>query len=130
MKNRRYGLMIVLLFAVSLLLHACGARPDPDSIPDATPLLNFENIPDGTHRGIFTYGGFNYTVDAVAEDGKVAEIIIIANVDNQKSKEAEVVLERVVEAQSLQVDTVSGATSSSRALLKAAENAIRKAKQE
>jgi uncharacterized protein with FMN-binding domain len=42
---------------------------------------------------------------------------------------AEAITERVVAAQTTQVDAVSGATGSSRVILKAIENAVHKAKE-
>jgi uncharacterized protein with FMN-binding domain len=45
---------------------------------------------------------------------------------NGQGKPAEVITEKVIETQSLQVDVVSGATYSSKVILKAIENALAK----
>ena len=127
-KKKRYRLVLLLLFAISIMLFGCGeSGPDPNSVEDPTGSLDFSTIPDGTHRGTFTYGAFNYIVDVVAEDGEVIDIIVIQNKDNAPSIEAESVLSRIVEAQSLEVDGISGATVSSRSLMKAVENALKRA---
>jgi uncharacterized protein with FMN-binding domain len=43
---------------------------------------------------------------------------------NGKGKPAEVIPQKVMDAQSLQVDTISGVTSSSKVILKAIEKAL------
>ncbi|MCW3490969.1 FMN-binding protein [Dethiobacter alkaliphilus] len=130
MKNKiKYRVLVVLLFALSFMLFGCGQGPDPDGVSDPEDTIDFSTVPDGTHRGTFTYGAFNFVVDVVAEDGEVAEIIVVQNRDNQPSRDAEVVLDRVVEEQSLDVDVVSGATVSSRTLLRAVQNALDRAVQ-
>jgi uncharacterized protein with FMN-binding domain len=47
-----------------------------------------------------------------------------------KNTQAEVLYERVIQAQSLQVDTISSATLTSKAYLKAVENALLQAQHE
>jgi uncharacterized protein with FMN-binding domain len=54
---------------------------------------------------------------------------VIQNIDlikhfNGRGEKAEVIIPKVVEAQSLKVDVVSGATASSKAILKAVETAL------
>ncbi|MDW7650487.1 MAG: FMN-binding protein [Bacillota bacterium] len=125
--KRRYSLILLLLLTVAAFLYGCGERAPADNVSDTKETINFKDIPDGTHRGTFTYGGFNYIVDVVAADGEIRAIEIVQNKDNEPSREAEAILDRIIEEQSLQVDNVSGATVSSRALLKAVENAVTKA---
>jgi uncharacterized protein with FMN-binding domain len=122
-----YGLMIAILFVTSFILYACGQRDENSGPGNNQTTINFADMVDGTHRGRFTYGAFIYIVDVVAEGGRITDIVIIQNKDNEPSMRAAAVLEKVVEEQTLQVDAVSGATASSKALLKAAENAIKAA---
>ena len=77
--------------------------------------------------------GWNNAQDAVlvaaqvrvtVADGAIRRIEILHH-ENGRGKPAEAVLDRVIAAQSLRVDAVSGATSSSKVLLKAVENALR-----
>jgi uncharacterized protein with FMN-binding domain len=49
-------------------------------------------------------------------------IAVIANRDSERAQAAEEVLDRVLAQQTLLVDAVSGATNTSKALLKAVEN--------
>lgn len=127
MKNKvHYGIMIILLCAIAIFLSACGNSSSKDST-DKKPVIDFSTIPDGAYRGGFTYGAFNYIVEVIVAEGKVTEIIAIQNKDNEPSEMAEGVFNQIIEAQSVDVDGVSGATASSKALLKAVENALKKA---
>jgi uncharacterized protein with FMN-binding domain len=64
-------------------------------------------------------------VRATVSGGRIASIEILKHFNGQ-GKPAEAIVPRVVEAQSLGVDTVSGATHSSLTILKAIENALKK----
>jgi uncharacterized protein with FMN-binding domain len=57
----------------------------------------------------------------------IDNITILKNRDSIYAKEAETVIDRVLYSQSLNVDAVSGATTTSKALLKAVEGALSKA---
>ncbi|MBS4008209.1 MAG: FMN-binding protein [Clostridium sp.] len=127
MKNARYGLILLLLLIVTPLLFGCGANRAAEKPGDTQAAVDFGSVPDGTHRGMFTYGAFNFIVDVVAENGRVVTINVVQNRDNQQSADAVAVLDKIIEAQSLDVDAVTGATATSRALTKAVENALRRA---
>ena len=57
-------------------------------------------------------------------NGLLEKIEVLKNVNNEYSLKAEAVLDRVIADQSLKVDVISGATTTSKALLKALENAL------
>jgi len=128
MKNKRQlRLSFVLLLAMVFVLLGCGASRDTENPRDNQVSIDFSSIPDGTHRGMFTYGAFNFVVDVFVENGRLTKITAVQNRDNQQSRDAVAVLAKIVEAQSLDVDAVSGATATSRALTKAVESALRQA---
>jgi uncharacterized protein with FMN-binding domain len=83
---------------------------------------------DGEHSGSFSYGegDFAVTVAVVVEvaDGRIVSIAVTENEDRSHPQSAEAVLPRVIAEQSLSVDAVSGATTTSKALLKAVEDAL------
>lgn len=128
MKNKTHYLMIVLLCTIAFFLTACGERNRTDA-PEQKSTIDFSAVPDGTYRGRFTYGAFNYIVDVTVANGKATEIIAIQNKDNEPSEMAEGVFDKIIEAQSIDVDGISGATASSKALLKAVENSVKHAQQ-
>lgn len=127
MKNARQSLLLLLLLIVILVPFGCAANRSAEKPRDGQAAIDFATVPNGTHRGTFTYGAFNFIVDVVAENGRVVTINVVQNRDNQQSADAVAVLDKIIEAQSLDVDAVTGATATSRALTKAVENALRRA---
>jgi len=57
------------------------------------------------------------------QDHQIKEIELVRH-DHGQGSSAEVIPDRILEAQSLEVDIVSGATASSKVILKAVENAL------
>ena len=97
---------------------------------DALSAAVLEDIPlvkvsDGVYVG--DYGVFPVlaTVEVTVRDHQIASARILKHQNGQGSA-GEAVVDRAVKANSLQVDTVAGATYSSKVLLKAMEDALRK----
>lgn len=80
--------------------------------------LNLQNKKDGVYSGEVYTGIVN-----VLEDGKITAVDIVRH-DNGKGSPAEIIVDRIIDAQSLKVDLISKATYSSKAILKAVENAL------
>jgi uncharacterized protein with FMN-binding domain len=85
--------------------------------------VDLSGIEDGSYRG--SYNAFPLAVEVRVEvrDHKITEIILEKHQHGQGG-DAESIPAAVVEAQSLQVDTVSGASYSSKAILIAIERAL------
>lgn len=88
---------------------------------------DFENIADGTYSGSHRSGLVSSTVELTVVDHAITAFTIKKHRCG-RGRPAEAVAERVVERQTLAVDVVSGASTSSRVILKAAEKALAKAK--
>jgi uncharacterized protein with FMN-binding domain len=86
--------------------------------------VDLSQVRDGTHRGQFTYGGYTYIVEVSVSGGRITSIVPVANRDTGPAKAAEGVIPRILEEQRNDVDVVSGATTTSKALLKAVETAL------
>lgn len=83
---------------------------------------------DGTYYGTGTGFGGTLTVKVVISDGKIASIEVISNKDDAAYfNRAKALLATIVEKQSTNVDTVSGATYSSVGLIQAVRNALSQA---
>ena len=91
---------------------------------DAVSIYNpdISNIADGIYRGSSKLGPVRVTLDVKVENGAYSSIQLIQHF-NGRGKKAEVIISDVLEAQSLEVDVITGATGSSKAILKAIENA-------
>ena len=85
--------------------------------------VDLSKISDGEYTGACNVDFISVKVVVTVKDHKI-ENINIAEHKNGKGKSAEVITDKVVDSQSLQVDTVSGATNSSKVILKAIENAL------
>ena len=86
--------------------------------------IDLSLVADGDYRGEFGYGSNMYEVEVKVIDHKIVAIEVVKNRDSEHAKKAEGVIERVIDAQSVQVDVVTGATTTSKAILKAIENAL------
>ncbi len=111
----------ILAAAAALLVCACATPAIPLSRTDVSGLK------DGTYEGAYKSGPVNAVVKATVTGGRLAEAVVVKH-DCGKGKSAERVLADAVAAQSLAVDAVSGATYSSRVLLKALDVALEKAR--
>ncbi|AOT71241.1 FMN-binding protein [Geosporobacter ferrireducens] len=87
--------------------------------------VDLNKINDGVYKGDFSYGSHTYKVEVSVIEHKLEKIDVISNRDSSHAKKAEGVISRILEEQSLDVDVVSGATTTSKALLKAVENALK-----
>ena len=111
---------IFILIAGLVLIASCV---DLDKITINSPDLS--QIADGTYQGKSRVGPVRVTLDVTVKDRAMSSIKIIKHF-NGRGKRAEAIVPVVIEAQSLNVDVVSGATGSSKAILKAIENALTK----
>lgn len=87
--------------------------------------IDLSKISDGTYLGSFDALEVGADVNVTVNNHKITDIKIVHH-KNERGQKAEVIPERVISAQSLQVDTVSGATNSSKVILKAIEVALEK----
>lgn len=86
--------------------------------------IDLSKVDDGKYTGKFDAIFIGASVNVKVRNHKIVDIELTKH-KNERGKRAEVIPERVVKVQSLQVDTVSGATNSSKVILKAIENALK-----
>lgn len=87
--------------------------------------IELSDLNDGTFYGTYDAQPVSAEVKVVIENKKIADIELLKH-NNGQGQAAEILTEKVVENHSLQVDTVSGATYSSKVILKAIEDALKK----
>ncbi|GHV80864.1 hypothetical protein AGMMS49944_26550 [Spirochaetia bacterium] len=88
-----------------------------------SPDLN--KIADGTYQGNSKVGPVRVTLDVTIQEKSINSIKIIRHF-NGLGKKAEAIVPKIIETQSLDIDVISGATGSSKAILLAVENALAK----
>jgi len=90
--------------------------------------VDFSRLNDGTYHGAYAGGMYKWRAnecDVTVDSGKVTGIQLAASQDpGGKNTQHLELYDRVMQAQSLQVDTISGATLTSKAYLKAVESAL------
>lgn len=80
-------------------------------------------IKDGVYRGSYEKFPVNAEVRVTVKEHRIIGIELVDH-GHGRGETAEIIPDKVVEAQSLEVDAVTGATFSSRVILKAIENAL------
>lgn len=87
--------------------------------------IDLSNIKDGEYLGEYKTIAVSAKVRISVKDHKITTIEILQHI-NWQGKAGEAVIEKVINQQTLKVDTISGATASSKVILKAIENALSK----
>jgi uncharacterized protein with FMN-binding domain len=85
--------------------------------------VDLSQIPDGDYSGSFDLRIVAADVNVEVQNGRIESIEIVRH-SHGRGAAGEAVTERVLQTQSLAVDAVSGATMSSKVILKAIENAL------
>lgn len=84
--------------------------------------LAMAGLPDGRHEGSAALAGFEYRVGIDVEGGQLRGVEILRNRDSGYARRAGRVTRKIVAAQSNCVDSVTGATTTSRAIQAAVGN--------
>lgn len=126
MKKRRILviiiLIIIILIAIFLFFLFYGKS---ETLNLTINNVNLSTISDGIYLGQYVKGRFNYKVEVIVKNNKI-ESIKILNQTSTYLNTSETIIKRVLEKQSLDVDVVTGATATSKGILKAIENALNK----
>ena len=86
-------------------------------------------IPDGEYTGEFPFRQrYLYRVKVTVKSGSIADIEVLENgTENEYAEKGLGVIPRILREQSPKVDAVSGATVTSKSLMKCVEKALKKA---
>lgn len=85
--------------------------------------INLSNIPNGVYDGAYDVGYISAKVEVVVNNGTIEKISLLEH-KNEKGAPAEVIIDNMIKEQKIDVDTISGATNSSKVIKKAVENAL------
>lgn len=107
------------------LLFTAGERREAKNLPIRA--LDFKQIKNGTYVGEYEGGMYKWRANKVqvtVTSSKVTDIKVLEQAEKKPAEFTDELFGRVIREQSLQVDTISGATLTSKAFLKAIENAL------
>jgi uncharacterized protein with FMN-binding domain len=123
--NMRNTILIKFIVpTLALLITGCVTK-EMENVRDlAVQDVDLQSVTDGSYPGSFAYGGFTYQVLTTVKDHTIVNIDIIQNKKSRHAAKAEAVIPLIVEHQSPNVDGISGASISSKALKKAVENSL------
>ncbi|MDR0885368.1 MAG: FMN-binding protein [Clostridiales Family XIII bacterium] len=125
---KRSKKIILLVLCVLIIAIVSGVIAVTAGLKDGAKLsindVNLTAIDDGNYTGTYTKGRWTNTVVVDISDHKIKDIQIKKDVRVAAANVSEDMIQRVIAAQSLDVDSVSGATVTSKAYLKAIEIAL------
>jgi uncharacterized protein with FMN-binding domain len=125
----RKGRVIVFSILMTLaVLSGCASKEVQQTRQMPINGIDLQSVKDGEYQGDYSYSNFTYVVNVVVQNHHMTAVHVLKNRTTKKAKMAEGVIPRIIERQKNDVDVVSGATTTSKALLKAIENALSKGK--
>ncbi len=84
--------------------------------------VDLAQVPDGTYRGASDAVFVSAEVEVTVENHRIVDIELQHK--HSRGEEAEVIIDRVIEAQSLEVEMITGATGSCKVILDAIKNSL------
>jgi len=118
------GFRQVLLCVVTLvLLSGCAFVQKINKL--TIDNVSMQQVKDGTYEGTENIFPVTASVRVTMSGGRITDIVMLSH-GHGPNHGADAILTRVIEAQSLSVDAVSGSTYSSKVVLKAIELALKK----
>lgn len=86
--------------------------------------INISDISDGVYIGGYDVNFIYAKVEVTVQNGEITNINILKH-RHERGKAAEVITNKIVDEQKIDVDAISGATNSSTVIKKAVENALK-----
>jgi uncharacterized protein with FMN-binding domain len=115
---------IVVVLAVAVGVFFAVAKKSLDNLNAMTiEDIDLSTVPDGTYNGSYSAFPVSAEVEVTVLNHTITEIKIIKH-DEGKGEPAEAITDRVISAQSIYVDAVSGATLSSKVIIMAIKDAL------
>ena len=87
------------------------------------PSINLEEIEDGTYLGAYRIPLISVKVEVTVNNHEITEITILEH-KNGQGADAEIIIDHVIHDQSIEIDFISGASYSSKAILLAIGDAL------
>lgn len=119
--------VLLITFIVVLFLFITGKIVMGNMVKNvkniSVSMPDLSNVQDGNYIGEYSITPVHVKVEVSVNNHQITDISILQH-DNGRGSTAESIVNDIVEEQSLDIDAVSGATVSSKCILKAVENAI------
>ncbi|MFC1548484.1 FMN-binding protein [Candidatus Omnitrophota bacterium] len=127
MKKTTACLLIILILQCIVFSYEVFSQSEAEDI--VVESIAIGDVKDGVYIGeSMDTGDMSMIVEVIVKKGEIKDIVIVSSKGDWYARNAKHVIKGVIASQSLKVDTVTGATISSNAILKAVENALKKGK--
>lgn len=124
---KRSKKVLLITFNVALFLFIAGKIMIGNMVRNiqdiSVTMPDLSSVQDGNYIGEYSITPVHVKVEVSVSNHRITNITILQH-DNGLGSTAESIVNDVVQEQSLDIDAVSGATVSSKCILKAVENAI------
>ena len=118
------ALVIVIGFVIYLISYGIRLGNYKKAVANISiPSIDLSTIPDGSYIGSYDVDFVAATVEVTVKDHTITKINLLKH-HTDKGASAEVIVDHIVSAQSLDVDAITGATNSSLVIKKAIANAL------
>lgn len=122
---------LIVLIVLAVLIAACFGgitylQKDMKTVEDLSiDQIDLSSIEDGTYVGTYVQGRFSNTVEVVITNHAIVSISVLDTLTFEKEDVTQILIDQVIEEQSLEVDGIAGASLSVNAYLKAIEIALK-----
>ncbi|HEX3023486.1 MAG TPA: FMN-binding protein [Lachnospiraceae bacterium] len=125
-KLKVFGIIVaILVIGIGVIIFVMGKKMDKQVNALEYPEIDMQKVNDGTYTGETETDLVKASVQVTVKDHAITDVKILKH-DCGKGKPAEVIVKNMVEENSYQVDTVSGATLSSKVIMNAVSKALMK----
>ena len=118
------GIVLALALAIGAFISIKVRRYKEKVRATTIEDVPLSQVRDGVYEGYYDVDLVKARVRVTVKDHRIENVELVEH-EHGRGEKAEVLPRKVVEEQSVNVDIVSGATSSSKTILKAIENALR-----
>ncbi len=122
MKKKIIIVLLIIIAVVGINLSFATKKVDR-LLAEDVEAIDFSEVKSGTYIGNYDAGLVKVEVGVEVVNNEVKDIKIIKHL-NGKGEPGENVVSDIIENQTLQIDTIAGATISSKAIIKAIEDAL------
>lgn len=123
MKIKKWKLVIAIIALLIVGTAVCVFLNLPKPLSSSDAAYDLTQLADGTYMGSCDNGMVKVAVAVEIQGNAIANIRITEH-DNGLGTPAEAIADDIIEQQSIEIDAISGATLSSKTIMKAVENAL------
>lgn len=116
-------ILIVLIFIAGMFYMTRGLETGMNTEING---VDTSTISNGQYEGNYKLGRWSNKLNVTVQDNVITKIELVDDVTFPQKNLAEVLFSRVIESQNTKVDTIAGATVTSKAYLKSIESAFEK----